>query len=162
MTMLENSIRINATPQAVWRVLGTLDALHEYDPGVKKAALLSGPSEGVGASRKCDLAPGGWFEERVTEWKPHATLAFELFACTLPVKRLKHRYTLTPSEGGTLVTQTMEYELKFGPLGWAMDGLMVRRKWNDGIRGFFAGLKARVEGGVAPGADAQSEAPAAS
>jgi hypothetical protein len=46
----------------VWRVLGTLDALHEYDPGVTKAALLAGPSEGLGASRKCDLAPGGWFE----------------------------------------------------------------------------------------------------
>jgi ligand-binding SRPBCC domain-containing protein len=151
MTVLENTIRIDATPEAVWRVLGTLDVLHEYDPGVKKAALLSGPSEGLGASRKCDLAPGGWFEERVTEWKPHAALAFELSACTLPVKRLKHRYTLTPSSGGTVVTQRMEYELKFGPLGRAMDALMVRRKWNDGVLSFFAGLKARVEGSNGPG-----------
>jgi ligand-binding SRPBCC domain-containing protein len=148
MTVLENSIRINATTEAVWRVLGTLDALHEYDPGVKKATLLSGPSEGVGASRRCELAPGGWFEESVTEWKPHAALSFELSTCTLPVKRLKHRYTLTPSDGGTIVTQTMEYELKLGPLGWAMDTLMVRRKWSEGIRGFFAGLKSRVESSV--------------
>ena len=162
MTVLENSIRINAAPGAVWRILGTLDALHEYDPGVKKASLLSGPSEGVGASRKCDLTPGGWFEERVTEWKPHAALAFELSACSLPVKRLKHRYTLMPSEGGTVVTQTMVYELKFGPLGKAMDTLMVRRRWNDGIRGFFAGLKARVENSVASNTGTSNEASAAS
>jgi ligand-binding SRPBCC domain-containing protein len=149
MTVLENTVRINASPEAVWRVLGTLDALHEYDPGVKKAALLSGPSEGVGASRKCELAPGGWFEERVTEWEPHASIAFELFACTLPVKSLRHRYTLTPAEGATVVTQRMEYQLKFGPLGRAMDSLMVRRKWNDGVRTFFAGLKVRVEDGGA-------------
>src|SRR5262249_3444689 len=141
----ENSIHIAAAPETVWRVLGRLDALHEYDPGVKKASVLSGPREGVGASRKCDLAPGGWFEERVTEWTPHDAMAFELFACSLPVKRLRHRYTLTADGVGTLVKQTMTYELKFGPLGWVMDALMVRRKWNEGVRGFFTGLKERVE-----------------
>ena len=150
MTVLENSIQIQAEPEAVWSVLGTLDALHRYDPGVKKSELLAGPKDGVGASRRCDLAPGGWFRERVTEWQPHDSMAFELFECTLPVRRLKHRYTLTAAEGGTLVKQTMEYELKFGPLGWLMDTLMVRRKWNEGVRGFFAGLKAQVEGRDAP------------
>jgi hypothetical protein len=147
MTVLENSIQIEAPPDAVWSVLGALDALDQYDPGVKKSQLLAGPKDGVGASRRCDLAPGGWFHERVTEWHPHEVMAFELFECTLPVKRLEHRYTLTPKDGGTLVMQTMEYELKFGPLGWAMDALMVRRKWNEGIRGFFSGLKAHVETG---------------
>lgn len=145
MTVLENSIQIQATPEAVWSVLGELGALDQYDPGVKKSQILEGPHDGVGAARRCDLAPGGWFEERVTEWEPNVSLAFELFACTLPVKRLRHRYTFTARDGGTLVTQTMEYELKFGPLGWLMDAVMVRRKWNDGIRGFFHGLKKRVE-----------------
>jgi hypothetical protein len=148
MTVLENSIQIQAPPDAVWRVLGTLDLLDQYDPGVKKSQLLEGPSEGVGASRRCDLAPRGWFAERVTDWRPTGAIAFELYECTLPVKRLKHRYTLTAKDGGTLVTQTMEYELKFGPLGSLMDALMVRRKWNDGVRGFFAGLKKRVESGA--------------
>jgi hypothetical protein len=145
MTLLENSIHIDASPEAVWRVLATLDILQQYDPGVTKSALLPGPREGIGAARRCDLAPGGWFEERVTAWTPHAAIGFELFACTLPVKGLKHRYTLTPTDGGTLVTQRMLYTLKFGPLGWAMDALMVRRKWNEGIRGFFTGLKTLVE-----------------
>jgi hypothetical protein len=148
MTVLENSIQIQASPEAVWRVLGALATLEQYDPGVRKSQMLDGPSEGVGAARRCDLAPGGWFAERVTDWRPNDALAFELYECTLPVKRLKHRYTLTAHDGGTLVTQTMEYELKFGLVGSLMDSLMVRRKWNDGIRGFFAGLKKRVEGGT--------------
>ena len=145
MTVLENSIRIQAPPERVWLALGKLDALDQYDPGVKKSQILSGPTDGVGASRQCDLAPGGWFRERVTEWQPHEAIAFELFECTLPVKRLEHRYTLTPEGGATLVEQHMEYELKFGPLGWLMDAIMVRRKWNTGIKGFFAGLKRHVE-----------------
>jgi hypothetical protein len=54
---------------------------------------------------------------------------------------------LAPDGGGTLVRQRMEYELKFGPLGKLMDAIMVRRKWNAGIKGFFAGLKRYVETG---------------
>jgi hypothetical protein len=150
MTVLENSIQIDASPEAVWRVLGALDTLEQYDPGVKQSRLLDGPSEGIGAARRCDLAPGGWFAERVTDWRPNDSIAFELYECTLPVKRLKHRYKLTAKDGGTLVEQTMEYELKYGPLGALMDALMVRRKWNDGIRGFFTGLKRRVEASTSP------------
>ena len=145
MTVLENSVYIQARPEEVWLVLGKLDALEQYDPGVRKSAILSGPTSGIGASRQCDLRPGGWFRERVTEWQPHTALAFELVECTLPLRRLTHRYTLTPTDGSTLVQQRMEYELKFGLVGLLMDAMMVRRKWDAGIKGFFAGLKDHVE-----------------
>ncbi len=145
MTVLENSIRIKATPEKVWSVLGTLDALDKYDPGVKQSVVLNGVREGVGAARQCDLTPGGWFRERVTEWKPTTSLAFELVECTLPVKVLRHSYRFHVDGAETVVTQRMEYELKFGPIGKLMDAMMVRRKWDDGIKGFFAGLKRHVE-----------------
>ena len=79
MTVLENSIRIQAPPETVWGALAKLDALDQYDPGVTKAAVLAGPASGLGAARQCDLAPGGWFRERVTDWRPHEAMAFELF-----------------------------------------------------------------------------------
>lgn len=147
MTVLENSIRINAPREKVWSVLASLDALDQYDPGIKKSKVVSSQREGHGAARQCDLTPGGWFKERVAEWRPHEALAFELFECTLPVRRLNHSYTLTPDSGGTIVKQRMEYELKFGPLGKLMDAMMVRKKWNIGIQDFFAGLKHYVETG---------------
>lgn len=109
MTVLENSIRIDAPPEKVWSALASLDALHHYDPGVKNSEIISPTTEGLGASRHCDLAAGGWFKEKVAEWKPCETLAFELVECTLPVRRLKYRYTLKSERGGTLVSQHMEY-----------------------------------------------------
>lgn len=147
MTVLENSILINAPPEKVWSVLAKLDALVQYDPGVKTVELISASHQGPGAARKCDLVPGGWFKEKVVDWTPHEALSFELFECTLPVRSLKHSYTLTPEGGGTLVRQRMEYELKLGPLGKLLDTLMVRRKWDAGIKAFFAGLKHYVETG---------------
>jgi len=147
MTVLENSIRINASPDKVWSVLASLDALHRYDPGIKKSEIVSTAREGPGSARRCDLVPGGWFKEKVADWKPHESLSFELFECTLPVRRLKHSYTLTPDGSGTVVRQRMEYQLKFGPVGKLMDAMMVRKKWDAGIKGFFAGLKQYVETG---------------
>ena len=41
----------------------------------------------------------------------------------------------------------MQYELKFGVLGKVLDAVMVRRKWNAGIKGFLSGLKRYAETG---------------
>jgi ligand-binding SRPBCC domain-containing protein len=145
MTVLESSIRIDATPEKVWSVLASLDALAKYDPGVSKSEIVSPAKEGPGAARRCELTPGGWFKERVSDWRPNEALSFELYECTLPVQRLRHSYTLVREDGATIVHQRMEYELKYGPLGKLLDAVMVRRKWTAGIRGFLAGLKRHTE-----------------
>ena len=108
--------------------------------------MVSEAKTGVGAARKCELKPGGWFKERVSEWRPNEAVAFELFECTLPVRNLKHSYRLRDEGDGTLVEQRMEYQLKFGVVGRIMDALVVRRRWDIGVKGFFTGLKAHVEG----------------
>jgi len=147
MTVLENAIRIDAPPEKVWSVLASLDSLEQYDPGVTKSEVVTPAREGPGAARRCDLAPGGWFKEKVSEWRPNEGISFELFECTLPVRRLRHSYTLASEAGGTVVRQRMEYDLKYGPLGKLLDAVMVRRKWDAGIKSFFAGLKRYVETG---------------
>lgn len=147
MTVLKNSIHIEAPPERVWRALTKLDSLHEYDPGIAKSTMRSDARTGVGADRQCDIAAGGWFRERVTVWEPERALELTLYDCTLPVRRLRHHYTLRPEGGGTRVDQTQEYTLKFGPVGAVLDALFVRRKWDAGVKRFFAGLKAYVEPG---------------
>jgi uncharacterized protein YndB with AHSA1/START domain len=147
VTVLEASIEIGAPPARVWELLGTLDALERYDPGIARSKITSTERTGVGATRQCDLKPGGWFRERVTSWEPQRSLGFELFECTLPVKRLQHDYVLTPIRGGTRVEQRMEYRLKFGPLGAVMDAVLVRRRWRAGIDSFMRGLKQLAERG---------------
>lgn len=151
MTVLNNSIHVQASPEDVWAVLSDLDALQDYDPGVKTSIVISSEKQGVGAVRKCELAPKGWFNEKVVDWTPNSSLAFELVECSLPLRRLRYTYKLTAKDDGTLVEQRMEYALKMGLLGRLMDNLMVRRKWNAGIRGFFSGLKDRVEDATTSG-----------
>jgi hypothetical protein len=150
VTVLRNSVHIEASPALVWAVLARLDALHEYDPGIANSVLRSEQQTGVGAERQCDIKGGGWFRERVTTWKPESEIEFTLFDCTLPVRSLRHHYTLAPDRGGTRVQQTQEYALKYGPVGTVLDALVVRRKWDAGIKTFFTGLKRHVEASGAP------------
>ncbi|MFO0565323.1 MAG: SRPBCC family protein [Polyangiaceae bacterium] len=150
MTVLTNTIHVDATPAQVWEALATLDALHEYDPGIAKSSLCGDKRCGLGADRHCDIEAGGWIRERVTVWEPARALEFTRYDCTLPVRHLRHHYELSAEHGGTRVDQTQEYTLEYGPLGAVLDALVVRRKWDAGVKGFFAGLERHVEDRRAP------------
>jgi ligand-binding SRPBCC domain-containing protein len=145
MTVLDNSIRIDAPREAVWSALTQLDALPRYDPGVKRAHIIGPAAEGEGASRRVELKPAGWFAETVTAWDPPESIAFELTQCSLHVRRLHHSYILTSLNGGTELCQRMSYELKFGPLGRLLDSFVMRRRWDTGIKAFMSGLKSHIE-----------------
>lgn len=145
MTTLTNDIHIRAPRQKVWDILTQLDLLSTYDPRTKASVLTSELADGVGAERRCEVRPGGWFIERVVAWKPVQTLAFELVTCSLPVNSLRHDYTLSESNGLTHIIQVMTYELKYKAVGHALDGLVLRRKWDAGIKAFLGGLKEHVE-----------------
>jgi len=144
-TIIHNHIHIAATPTAVWEVLADLPRLADYDPVVTTSVLVGDRHEGVGARRRCDAKQGRYFIEEVTEWAPPSRLQFSIIECNLPTRDLTHTYTLEETPSGTRVTQAMVYEMKFGPLGWALNELVLRRKSDTGIKGFFAGLKTTVE-----------------
>lgn len=146
MTTLYNSVGIDAPLEKVWNFLAKLEALQAYDPAIASSKVETPDKLGLGASRRCTLKDGGWFREKVTLWEPHRALAFELHDCSLPVRRLSHHYRLTEQSDTTLVTQRMDYDLKFGPVGALLDAMLVRRRWDQGIKTFFLGLKGYVEG----------------
>jgi carbon monoxide dehydrogenase subunit G len=145
MTELKNQITIRAPRSVVWQALTDLGALADYDPGVKTVTLVDGPASGLGAQRRCELRPKGWFIEQVVTWEADSALAFQLQTCSLPVASLRHDYTLTEDAGATRLEQVMTYQLKYGGLGRALDTLVLRRQWDRGIKGFLAGLQQHIE-----------------
>ncbi len=133
----------------MWQALTDLDLLDQYDPGVRSSQLVGEQASGLGAQRRCDLRPAGWFIERAAVWRPEEALAFELVTCSFPVSSLRHDYTLTQAAdhtgARTIVTQVMTYELKYGLAGKALDVAVMRRQWDRGIKGFLHGLQQHVQ-----------------
>ena len=146
MAIIRNEITVNASTDKLWNILTDLELLDRYDPTVKKSTLVSAEKTGMGAKRKVIMRDGKhWFEEQITVFKPNDALTYQLTDCSFPIKSLKHSYRFEEIGHQTKVKQVMEYTVKFGFLGMLLDGLMIRKQSDSGIKKFFAGLKSYAE-----------------
>lgn len=146
MTTLRHRIRIDAPADAVWRAVGDLVAVQRYNPMVAAARCTSEKAEGVGATRRCELRPKGWVEERVWHWDPPNAIGLEVAASQWPVVFMKWRTNLQGDGRATVVSQELSYRMKFGPLGALLDALVMRRKLDKAIGEVFESLRRHVEG----------------
>lgn len=147
MSELQHTITINAPPDKVWKVLADLEAVQHYNPTVSRARYISANRAGVGASRQCELKPKGTVKERVIAWEPNKALGLELYESPWPIRYMRWRTEVNPNGFGTVVTQRMEYQVKFGLLGAILDRVVMRRTLDRTIAQVFDGLKRFVETG---------------
>ena len=146
MAIIRNEITVNASTDKLWNILTDLELLDRYDPTVKKSTLVSAEKTGMGEKRKVDMRDGkNWFEEKITAFKQNDALTYQLTNCSFPIRSLKHSYSFDKIGNQTKVKQVMEYTIKFGLLGMLLDGLMIRKQSDSGIKKFFAGLKSYAE-----------------
>jgi len=85
---VENRLVVNASPEAAWqqlksidRVNGTKGLLMKIGLPVPVSCMMEG--EGVGAKRTCYFEEGH-IEERVTEWNPPRSMKFEITKFDVP------------------------------------------------------------------------------
>lgn len=148
MTTIFHDIRAACPPERVWAVLADLEAVARYNPGVRRAAIEGELRTGVGAMRSCELVPRGRVVERVTHWEAGRALGLEIAESDWPIRFMRWVTRIEPSGGGTRITQSLEYAVKFGPLGWLLDRLVMKRKLTAALDGVFAALIQHAEAGA--------------
>jgi hypothetical protein len=97
--------RIDASPGEIWEVLADYGALAIWAPNVQHSALTTADAEGPGATRRVQ-AGRTVLLERVIDWQPAVTLAYEIDGLPAMVRRAENRWRLEPVDGGTDVTLT--------------------------------------------------------
>jgi hypothetical protein len=112
---------------------------------VKSVAIEGERRSGVGARRACELAPKGRVVERVTHWEDARALGLEVIESDWPIRFMHWITRIEPSEGGARLTQDLTYEVKFGPLGWLLDRMVMERKLRATLDEVLARLVARAE-----------------
>lgn len=146
MGYIINEITIQTDINTVWSILADLELLEKCDPTVKQSTLVSSKITGVGAKRRVDMVDGkNWFEEKITIFKPHEALTYQLTDCSFPIKGLQHSYSFETIAEKTKVKQVMEYTVKYGFLGKLLDSLLLRKQFDNGIKQFLSGLKSYSE-----------------
>ena len=130
----------------MWATLADLTAVQANSPTVKLSRIEGNQKVGVGAQRLCELLPKGIVVERVTHWEPGQSIGLEITKSDWPIVFMNWVTSVSPEGTGTLVTQTMNYRVKFGPVGALLDAVIMRRKLDASITGVFESLKKYVEG----------------
>lgn len=94
--------RIDASPEAVWRVISDLRAMGERSPQCRRMFILGGlPGVGTRTVNINHRGPFHWpTTARITAWEPGRRLAFRI-----PENHTVWSYELTPEDGGTRVVE---------------------------------------------------------
>jgi uncharacterized protein YndB with AHSA1/START domain len=136
MRSLQVSSEIQAPVATVWGVLANFSNIADWNSGVTKSYATNEQTEGVGASRHCDLSPTGTLEETIQEWQPNEKLAVSIDSSTKsPLKSGLGTFELSPGGSeSTKVALNLDYELKWGLFG-KLIGPVVHRQLSKGFEG---------------------------
>ncbi len=105
MATVSRTRTLAAPPQAVWEVLADFGAISGWADVVDHSCLLSPDGEDIGIGTRRRVQVGrNTLVERITEFDPPRSLAYDVQGFTRRLRRLTNRWTLAPAGGGTAVT----------------------------------------------------------
>lgn len=127
MSKLARTTIVNASKSATWKVIKDFGGVHRWHLKVKTSPVLSTHNEGLGAKRVCNFYDGTSVCEEIVQYTDGASLTVELTEFAMPLKYATA--TLSVRELGperTEVTLELDYQVKYGPVGWVMNNVMIQ------------------------------------
>jgi Polyketide cyclase / dehydrase and lipid transport len=138
MTKLIHRFETRATPEALWAGLSDLELVQATNPTVV-TARVDRPA-GKGATRTCTLKPKGEVVERVTVWEPGKAVGLEVAKSDWPITHMNWVTRIEPGPRGAVLSQELNYGMKFGPLGWLLNALVMKRNVDKNVALALQGL----------------------
>lgn len=145
MTTLHRDVTARCPPERVWALLADLEAVAIYNQTIAAARVRGAARAGVGAERECDLKPSGRVVERVIAWDEGRAVGLEVVESDWPIVFMRWTTRVDADEVGARITQELTYQVKFGPLGWLLDNLVMRRKLRSTLDEVFTNLVKAAE-----------------
>jgi uncharacterized membrane protein len=146
MSQLSTQVQIKAPADKLWKVLADLDSLSQWPADdVSPDPLENDENTVTSMYYEPDLFHNG--EDQAFPWKESHHYAYEVKNIG-PIKFAYNRFALTPvGQVGeeTLLTQTLDFQMKFGPAGALMDTLVFRPQFRKQMEQSLAALKEYVE-----------------
>jgi uncharacterized protein YndB with AHSA1/START domain len=137
---------LSAPRSSVWAVLADYPNIGDWNDGIKNSYAIGDATEGVGASRQCDLVANGMrMRETVSEWVPEERMVLVVDNIEKqPIKQATMTFTL--SEGGetTPFTMSYDYEPKGGPLAFVI-GPLLDRQMKKAFQGFMENVESAAQ-----------------
>ncbi len=148
MSLLTRRVRIDASAEKAWGVLADFGGVSKWAPTITESRSLTEANGGVGARRTCTHVKMGQLEEVIVEWEEGRRYSYDFTrGLPMPMRSLINDWSVESDGDGAVVTLRQNFQTKFGPLGWLMERLVLRRMMDKEITVTLAGLKYHTETG---------------
>jgi hypothetical protein len=104
---------IAAEPKEVWDVLADFGSISSWADNIDHSCILNHGSNPVGTTRRVQIGRNA-LVERITEFDPTWTLAYDVEGLPKRVRRFNNRWTLRAAQNGTTVV-TLTSTIEIGP-----------------------------------------------
>lgn len=120
MPSIHVSRTTDKSPEALWAVLADFPNIADWYGGLKSSVSTSAETQGVGATRHCELTPVGTIDERILDWEDgsRVRIAAEKYQ-KAPIKRAVAEFTITPEGDETRLDLDFDFVAKGGVAGKA-------------------------------------------
>jgi len=145
MRRLTEQIDIHATEESVWGVLNDFGGVAKWAPFLRHAALVGDLERGVGSYRVLRHYWGFRLEESVVEWTDHVGYMFDVVVVPYPLHEVRESWSLTGGNPHVTVTSSVDYRMRLGALGAALDWLLMRHLIRREMRVGLKGLRRHLE-----------------
>ena len=144
MTEVRSQLKIDATAERILEVLADSVQASRWLPQPAGAGAPEPDTEEIVAPRYYHYDLFSTLEQRATEWEAGRTYAYviENFG---PIKSAYVSFYATRVADGTLLTQTVNFQMKYGPVGAALDSLIFRPEFRRQMELNLRSLKNYVE-----------------
>ncbi len=144
MSQLSTQVQIKAPADKLWKVLVDLNSLSQWTPD----DVSPDPSENAETTATAMYYEPDLFrnvEDRAIAWEESHHYAYEVKNIG-PIRSAYNRFSLNPvGEGEAVLIQTMDFQMKLGPVGALMDTLVFRPQFRKQMEQSLAALKEYVE-----------------
>jgi carbon monoxide dehydrogenase subunit G len=155
---------IDAPSERVWQVLDNFGNVAAYNPGVDASRLVTDVATGEGACRECVLSESGRIEETVVDYRSGEGYTVEFTDVgSLPLASNTVDVSLHPVDADrTEVTMSSRFAAKYGPLGWLLATVVMKRRFRETFDDTLAGLDEHLRSEATGATDGSGERRASS
>lgn len=137
---------VHASLAPTWAAVSKMDAVADWHPNVARSRVLT-RNDGVDASRRVEFHNGTSVVETVTQQDERKFVTMDLLEAPLLKKAVVTIRTEPKSDQETEVTFSVDYDVKYGPIGWLMGTLMLKRGFRKIFGVSLGGLAYHLETG---------------
>ncbi|WP_461536296.1 SRPBCC family protein [Spongorhabdus nitratireducens] len=138
---VEQSLQVHVPAGRVWAVLDDFSSIEHFSPTVKHSPVEGSKQSGLGAQRVCQFHDGTSAVEEIIDYREGESLKVELRDHPMPFKKFYAFMKVKPvNQQTSILTMAMEFDVKFGPLGWLMANILMKPMMRKVLKKILTGL----------------------